>query len=136
MLADAKRSVEQVGQAYGIADTKALEFYEAVYNGKYKIKEGQTNLQAYQGYLSRLSFSFKNISSMAKNFIGNLGANVLNALGGMAVGALAGGLMTLAGRRFLVKLRKKQNKKSEKLVKKHVMQQTKLNPILNLLNQR
>lgn len=98
MLADAKRSVEQVGQAYGIADTKALEFYEAVYNGKYKIKEGQTNLQAYQGYLSRLSFSFKNISSMAKNFIGNLGANVLNALGGMAVGALAGGLMTLAGK--------------------------------------
>lgn len=98
MLADAKRSVEQVGQAYGIADTKALEFYEAVYNGKYKIKEGQTNLQAYQGYLSRLSFSFKNIGSMAKNFFGNLGANVLNALGGMAVGALAGGLMTLAGK--------------------------------------
>ena len=98
MLADAKRSVEQVGQAYNIADTKALEFYEAVYNGKYKIKEGQTNLQAYQGYLSRLSLSFKNIGSMAKNFFGNLGANVLNALGGMAVGALAGGLMTLAGK--------------------------------------
>lgn len=35
---------------------------------------------------------------MARNFIGNLGANVLNALGGMAVGALAGGLMTLAGK--------------------------------------
>lgn len=35
---------------------------------------------------------------MAKNFIGNLGANLLNALGGMAVGALAGGLMTLAGK--------------------------------------
>ncbi|GEM_PF-1971574 len=98
MLADAKRSVEQVGQAYNIADTKALEFYEAVYNGKYKIKEGQTNLQAYQGYLSRLSLSFKNIGSMAKNFFGNLGANVLNALGGMAVGALVGGLMTLAGK--------------------------------------
>ncbi len=98
MLADAKRSVEQVGQAYNIADTKALEFYEAVYNGKYKIKEGQTNLQAYQGYLSRLSFSFKNLGSMAKNFFGNLGANVLNMLGGMAAGALAGGLMTLAGK--------------------------------------
>ena len=35
---------------------------------------------------------------MAKNFFGNLGANVLNALGGMAVGALAGGLMTLASK--------------------------------------
>lgn len=35
---------------------------------------------------------------MTRNFIGNLGANVLNALGGMAVGALAGGLMTLAGK--------------------------------------
>ena len=35
---------------------------------------------------------------MAKNFFGNLGVNVLNALGGMAVGALAGGLMTLAGK--------------------------------------
>lgn len=98
MLAGAKHSVEQVGQAYGIADTQALEFYEAVYNGKYKIKEGQTNLQAYQGYLSRLSFSFKNLGSMAKDFFGNLGANVLNMLGGMAAGAIAGGLMTLAGK--------------------------------------
>lgn len=98
ILAQTKTAIEDVGQRYGIAGTKALEFYEAVYNGKYKIKEGQTNLQAYQGYLSRLSLSFKNIGSMAKNFFGNLGANVLNALGGMAVGALAGGLMTLAGK--------------------------------------
>lgn len=88
MLAGAKRSVEQVGQAYGIAGTQALQFYEAVYNGKYKIKEGQTNLQAYQGYLNKLSFSFKNIGSMAKNFFGNLSVNVLNMLGGMAVGAI------------------------------------------------
>lgn len=35
---------------------------------------------------------------MAKNFFGNLGVNVLNALGGMAIGALAGGFMTLAGK--------------------------------------
>lgn len=88
MLAQTKTAIQDVGQRYGIAGTQALEFYEAVYNGKYKIKEGQTNLQAYQGYLSRLSLSFKNIGSMAKNFFGNLGANVLNMLGGMAAGAI------------------------------------------------
>lgn len=88
MLAQTKTAIQDVGQRYGIAGTQALEFYEAVYNGKYKIKEGQTNLQAYQGYLSRLSLSFKNVGSMAKSFFGNLGANVLNMLGGMAVGAL------------------------------------------------
>lgn len=88
MLAQTKTAIQDVGQRYGIAGTQALEFYEAVYNGKYKIKEGQTNLQAYQGYLSQLSLNFKNVGSMAKNFFGNLGANVLNMLGGMAAGAI------------------------------------------------
>ena len=86
MLAGAKRSVEQVGQAYGIADTQALEFYEAVYNGKYKIKEGQTNLQAYQTELKKTEFSFKTIGTAAKGFFKNLGGKLVSGLINAGIG--------------------------------------------------
>lgn len=89
---------DKLAKKLGTTDKGFIDFCTSLKNGDITLKEGQTYLQAYQEQLNSLGFSFSKIKSMAGNFIGNLGANVLNALGGMAVGALAGGLMTLAGK--------------------------------------
>lgn len=86
ILAQTKTAIEDVGQRYGIAGTKALEFYEAVYNGKYKIKEGQTNLQAYQTELKKTEFSFKTIGTAAKGFFKNLGGKLVSGLINAGIG--------------------------------------------------
>lgn len=91
-------NLKGLAEGLGTTDKGFIDFCTSLKNGDITLKEGQTYLQAYQEQLNSLGFSFSKIKSMAKNFIGNLGANVLNALGGMAVGALAGGLMTLAGK--------------------------------------
>lgn len=88
---------DKLAKKLGTTDKGFIDFCTSLKNGDITLKEGQTYLQAYKEQLNSLGFSFSKVKSMAKNFIGNLGANVLNALGGMAVGALAGGLMTLAG---------------------------------------
>lgn len=89
---------DKLAKKLGTTDKGFIDFCTSLKNGDITLKEGQTYLQAYQEQLNSLGFSFSKVKSMARNFIGNLGANVLNALGGMAVGALAGGLMTLAGK--------------------------------------
>lgn len=89
---------DKLAKKLGTTDKGFIDFCTSLKNGDITLKEGQTYLQAYQEQLNSLGFSFSKVKSMAGNFIGNLGANVLNALGGMAVGALAGGLMTLAGK--------------------------------------
>lgn len=89
---------DKLAKKLGTTDKGFIDFCTSLKNGDITLKEGQTYLQAYQEQLNSLGFSFSKVKSMAKNFLGNLGANVLNALGGMAVGALAGGLMTLAGK--------------------------------------
>lgn len=91
-------NLKGLAEGLGTTDKGFIDFCTSLKNGDITLKEGQTYLQAYQDQLNSLGFSFSKVKSMAKNFIGNLGANVLNALGGMAVGALAGGLMTLAGK--------------------------------------
>ena len=94
-LVDARVQVEDIAQAYGIADTKAIKFYQSIYDGKIKIKQGQSNLQAYQNYLNKTAYSFDNIKIKAKNFFGSLGAGAINMLGGMAIGALVSGGISL-----------------------------------------
>lgn len=89
---------DKLAKKLGTTDKGFIDFCTSLKNGDISLKEGQTYLQAYKEQLNSLGFSFSKVKSMAKNFIGNLGANVLNALGGMAVGALASGLMTLAGK--------------------------------------
>lgn len=89
---------DKLAKKLGTTDKGFIDFCTSLKNGDITLKEGQTYLQAYQEQLNSLGFSFSKVKSMAKDFIGNLGANVLNALGGMAVSALAGGLMTLAGK--------------------------------------
>lgn len=89
---------DKLAKKLGTTDKGFIDFCASLKNEDITLKEGQTYLQAYQEQLNSLGFSFSKVKSMAKNFFGNLGANVLNALGGMAVGALAGGLMTLAGK--------------------------------------
>lgn len=91
-------NLKGLAEGLGTTDKGFIDFCTSLKNGDITLKEGQTYLQAYQDQLNSLGFSFSKVKSMAKNFFGNLGANVLNALGGMAVGALAGGLMTLAGK--------------------------------------
>lgn len=91
-------NLKGLAEGLGTTDKGFIDFCTSLKNGDITLKEGQTYLQAYQEQLNSLGFSFSKVKSIAKNFIGNLGANVLNALGGMAVGALAGGLMTLAGK--------------------------------------
>lgn len=91
-------NLKGLAEGLGTTDKGFIDFCTSLKNGDITLKEGQTYLQAYQDQLNSLGFSFSKVKSIAKNFIGNLGANLLNALGGMAVGALAGGLMTLAGK--------------------------------------
>ena len=91
-------NLKGLAEGLGTTDKGFIDFCASLKNEDITLKEGQTYLQAYQEQLNSLGFSFSKVKSMAKNFFGNLGANVLNALGGMAVGALAGGLMTLAGK--------------------------------------
>lgn len=91
-------NLKGLAEGLGTTDKGFIDFCTSLKNGDITLKEGQTYLQAYQEQLNGLGFRFNKVKSMAKNFFGNLGANVLNALGGMAVGALAGGLMTLAGK--------------------------------------
>lgn len=91
-------NLKGLAEGLGTTDKGFIDFCTSLKNGDITLKEGQTYLQTYQEQLNSLGFSFSKVKSMAGNFIGNLGVNVLNALGGMAVGALAGGLMTLAGK--------------------------------------
>lgn len=79
---------DKLAKKLGTTDKGFIDFCTSLKNGDITLKEGQTYLQAYQEQLNSTGFSFKKIGSMAKDFFGNLGANLLNALGGMAVGAL------------------------------------------------
>ena len=79
---------KRLAERLGTTDKGFIDFCTSLKNGDITLKEGQTYLQAYQEQLNSTGFSFKNVGSMAKSFFGNLGANLLNALGGMAVGAI------------------------------------------------
>lgn len=79
---------DKLAKKLGTTDKGFIEFCTSLKNGDITLKEGQTYLQAYQEQLNSVGFSFSKVKSMAKNFIGNLGANVLNMLGGMAAGAI------------------------------------------------
>ena len=81
-------NLKGLAEGLGTTDKGFIDFCTSLKNGDITLKEGQTYLQAYQEQLNSTGFSFKKIGSMAKDFFGNLGANLLNALGGMAVGAL------------------------------------------------
>lgn len=89
---------EKLSKKLGTTNKSFIDFCTNLKNGNFTLKEGQTYLQAYQEQLNLTKFSLKNIGGSIKNFFGTLGADVLNMFGGMVIGALAGGLMTLAGK--------------------------------------
>ena len=92
MLAGTKTAIDDVSKSYGLADTQALDFYKAVYDGSFKIKEGQSNLEAYGNYLNSFQVKLKSVATSAKAFFKNLGGNLLagtiNALGGMLISSV------------------------------------------------
>lgn len=97
MIATTK-STEDLAKKLGTTSKSFIDFCTKLKNGNIVLKEGQTYLQAYRKQLNTTTFSLKNIGASIKNFFGTLGADALNMFGGLAIGALAGGLMTLAGK--------------------------------------
>lgn len=91
-------NTKDLAKQLGTTSKSFIDFCTNLKNGNITLKEGQTYLQAYQKQLNTTKFSLKNIGGSIKNFFGTLGADVLNMFGGMVIGALAGGLMTLAGK--------------------------------------
>lgn len=88
MLAGTKTAIDDVSKSYGLADTQALDFYKAVYDGSFKIKEGQSNLEAYGNYLNSFQVKLKSFATSAKAFFKNLLAGTINALGGMLISSV------------------------------------------------
>lgn len=97
-MIETTNSTKDLAEELGTTSKSFIDFCTNLKNGNITLKEGQTYLQAYQERLNATKFSLKNIGASIKNFFGSLGANALNIFGGMVIGALAGGLMTLAGK--------------------------------------
>lgn len=94
-MLDSKVAIEDIGKAFGITDKQCLNFISDLREGKVVLQQGQTYLQAYEAQLNKTGFSLKNLAKSALSGFKALGAGVINALGGMAIGAVVSGGVSL-----------------------------------------
>lgn len=86
---------EKLAKKLGTTDEGFIDFCSSLKKGDIQLQQGQTYLQAYEAQLNKTGFSLKNLAKSALNGFKALGAGAINMLGGMAIGALVSGGISL-----------------------------------------
>lgn len=88
-------NLDKISKKYADVDQNAVKFVQTMRTEGKQLQQGQTYLQAYEAQLNKTGFSLKNLPKSALSGFKALGAGVINALGGMAIGAVVSGGVSL-----------------------------------------
>lgn len=94
-LANKRINLDLIIKKYKGASESSIEFAKSIRKSDIQLQQGQTYLQAYEAQLNKTGFSLKNVAKSALSGLKTLGAGVINALGGMAIGAVVSGGISL-----------------------------------------
>lgn len=88
-------NTKRLAETLGTTDEGFINFCSSLKKSDIRLQQGQTYLQAYEAQLNKTGFSLKNVAKSALSGFKALGAGVINALGGMAIGAVVSGGVSL-----------------------------------------